>query len=62
MADSLLVEQFRALLECSNTIKGRLLLVGDFDFHFDTSSDIYTARLIDLLDAFRLAQAVTVTC
>ena len=57
--DSLYDEQFFALLEYSNTLKGRLLIVGDFNFHFDAPSNTYTAGLIDLLDAFNLAQTVT---
>ena len=56
--DSLFIGQFPALLEYRNTVKGRLLIVGDFRFCFDTPSNTYTSRLIGLLDAFSLTQAV----
>ena len=53
------MEQFPDLLEYNNSLKGCSLIVGDFKFHYDVTTNTYTSRLIDLLESFNLCQSVT---
>ena len=52
------LEEFADLLEQAATWTGRLLLVGDFNVHWDTQDDAEKKQLAELLDAFGLTQHV----
>ena len=58
LKDSLFIEEFSELLTCCNILKGSYVICGDFNFNYDQSASIFTARLIDLFDSFGLVQSV----
>ena len=58
LTDSLFVEQLSAFLEYCNSIPGYLLILGDFNFHFDRPTDQHISKILDLLKIFNLAQSV----
>ena len=58
LTDSLFVEQLSAFLEYCNSITGCLLILGDFNFHFDRPTDQHVSKILDLLKIFNLAQSV----
>jgi hypothetical protein len=41
-----------------NTLSGDIVLLGDFNFHFDCPSNPSTSKLLDLLYMFNLSQVV----
>lgn len=59
LSDSLFPDQFADLLEYINSLTGKPLIVGDFNFHYDCPTYTYTAQLIELLHSFSLQQLVT---
>ena len=58
LTDSLFVEQLSAFLEYCNSITGCLLILGDFNFHFDRPTDQHMSKILDVLKIFNLAQSV----
>ena len=48
-------QDFTTFLESVSTFSGKLLIVGDFNFHVDNPKDYYAARFLDLLDFFGLS-------
>ena len=58
LTNSLFVEQLSAFLEYCNSIPGCLLILGDFNFHFDCLTDQHMSKILDLLKIFNLAQFV----
>eukprot|EP00745_Piridium_sociabile_P027300 TRINITY_DN439_c0_g1_i27.p1 TRINITY_DN439_c0_g1~~TRINITY_DN439_c0_g1_i27.p1 ORF type:complete len:1128 (+),score=135.82 TRINITY_DN439_c0_g1_i27:139-3522(+) len=58
LSDSMFLEQFPDLLELVNTLSGDIVLLGDFNFHFDCPSNPSTSKLLDLLYMFNLSQVV----
>jgi hypothetical protein len=52
------LEEFADLVEQAATWTGRLLLVGDFNVHWDQQDDAEKKQLAELLDAFSLTQHV----
>ena len=52
------IEHFPDLLEYANTLKGKLLVVGDFNFHFDSLLNVHTSKLQDIISIFHLSQTV----
>ena len=58
LTDSLFVEQLSAFLEYCNSIKGCLLILGDFNFHCDHHTDQHVSKILDLFKMFNLAQSV----
>ena len=59
LTDSLFVEEFPDFLEYANSLKGSLLIVGDFNFHFDNPTQLYTAKILDIICSFDLCQSVS---
>jgi hypothetical protein len=59
LTDSLFIEEFPDFLEYANSLKGSLLIVGDFNFHFDTPTQLYTAKVLYIISSFDLCQSVT---
>ena len=51
-------DQFPDMLEFCNQLKGSLLILGDFNIHFDRADSPATVRMNDLLQMFDLDQAV----
>ena len=56
---TLFFQEFPDLLEHCNTVKGSILVVGDFNIYVDVPTDPLAVRLSALLDDFGLEQAVT---
>ena len=54
----MLVEQLSAFMEYCNSITGCLLILGDFNFHFDRPTDQHVSKILDLLKIFNLVQSV----
>lgn len=52
-------EEFSNLLECHTTSSGKLLILGDFNFHWECSNDPDTSQLRTLLASYNLVQHVT---
>ena len=51
---------FNDLLEHFSVSSGRLLIIGDFNFHVnEPSRDLLVAKFLDFLDSYNLAQHVT---
>ena len=46
-------------LEYCNLCRGKLLIPGDFNIHFDSPSNPNTARVLDILETFNTEQAVS---
>ena len=55
---SLFVTEFADLLEQAATWTGRLLILGDFNVHWDVESDTEKKQFVDLLEAFSITQHV----
>ena len=51
-------DQFPDMLELCNQLKVSLLILGDFNIHFDRADSPATVRMYDLLQMFDLDQAV----
>ena len=58
LSDSMFLQQFPKLLEFAHTTPGCLLILGDFNFHFDCPSDPCMAKILDFLNIFNLEQSV----
>ena len=52
------IEELGDLLEATATLSGKLVLLGDFNVHLDSSSNAETTQLTNLLNAFGLVQHV----
>ena len=59
LTDSLFIQELPDLLEYANSLKGSLLIMGDFNFHFDTTTQLYTAKVLDIISSFGLCQSVS---
>ena len=59
LTDAMFIEQFQDFFEYASTLKGKLLVVGDFSFHFDSPSNVRTSKLQDIISTFHLSQSVT---
>ena len=56
---SLFVEQLADYLELAATLLGKLILIGDFNVHWDSVDDSEDVKLATLLDSYNLVQHVT---
>ena len=54
------LEEFEAYVDSIMTASGKLVVVGDFNFHMDKSSDTDANKLKELLSSLNLKQHVTV--
>eukprot|EP00745_Piridium_sociabile_P040659 TRINITY_DN786_c0_g1_i8.p1 TRINITY_DN786_c0_g1~~TRINITY_DN786_c0_g1_i8.p1 ORF type:complete len:1132 (+),score=124.07 TRINITY_DN786_c0_g1_i8:119-3397(+) len=59
LSDAMFIEQLPEFLEYANSLPGSLLIVGDFNFHFDSPTQFYTSKVIDIISMFNLSQSVT---
>jgi hypothetical protein len=50
--------EFCALLEVISSLPGRLLIVGDFNFHLEVASNASARRFLSIIDDFGLEQHV----
>ena len=58
LSTSLFMNEFSSLLESYIMKTGLLLIVGDFNFHVDDTSDAVAANFLGLLESFDLRQHV----
>ena len=58
LTSDMFFNEFSILLESLATISGNLLLVGDFNFHVDISTDREAIKFLDLLNSANLHQHV----
>ena len=56
---NMIFNEFADLLERLAVSSGKLLLLGDFNFHVDDLANPQTARFLDLLDCYNLKQHIT---
>ncbi|WP_419615719.1 reverse transcriptase family protein [Thiolapillus sp.] len=56
--DSMFFDQFSDFLEHSDSLPGKTLLMGDFNFHFENLEN-NSRKLHDIIDIFNLTQSVT---
>jgi hypothetical protein len=52
------MEQFSDLLEFVNPLGGKLVIIGDFNYHFDLPTSPATTKVMDLLYMFSLSQVI----
>ena len=53
------IEEFHHLLDsCNQNVNSKLIILGDFNYHFDQPKNPNTTKMIDLLDIFDLVQLV----
>ena len=50
---------FPDFLEYCNLHRGKLLILGDFNRHFDCPSNLNTSRILDIFQTFNLEEAVS---
>ena len=56
---TLFIDELSTLLSDITMLKGKLLLLGDFNIHVDNKDDALTKKLDDLLETFSLIQHVS---
>ena len=59
LSNTMFFQEFPSLLESTVINSGKLLMMGDFNYHVDDPSDVYAMRFIDLLDTFNLQQHIS---
>ena len=52
-------DEFTDLLELNASSSGRLMIVGDFNFHWENKDDLDTQHMNEILDSFNLTQHVS---
>ena len=58
LTKTVFLQELSELLELLSTSSGKLLLVGDFNFHLDDVSDLDTRKLVTLLESVTLSQHI----
>jgi hypothetical protein len=58
LTKAMFYEQFSDLLEVRNTSSGKLIILGDFNFHWGNQSDPDTQRVKEILDSYNLVQHI----
>ena len=53
------LDEFRSLLEDRMSSPGRLVILGDLNFHVDNAADSNAKKFLDLLDLLNFSQHVT---
>lgn len=53
------IQEFSSLLEQYSTVPNRLLIAGDFNYHFDVPDDHHVSTLSDLLTSANMTQHIT---
>ena len=53
------LDEFRSLLEDRMSCPGRLVILGDLNFHVDNAADCNAKKFLDLLDLQKFSQHVT---
>ena len=56
---SVFMEQFQDYMDSQATSSGKLLVIGDFNFHMDKQDDVYSKQLSELLFSLDLHQHVS---
>ena len=60
---SLFFEEFSRFVEQLITVPGSLVILGDMNFHMDSSNDgtqLHASRFMDILETFDLKQHINV--
>ena len=60
VSNSLFFEEFPVLLEHLATASGKLIMLGDFNFHVDDTDNASALKFLDIVNCFYLAQHITV--
>ena len=60
VSNSLFFEEFPVLLEHLATASGKLIMLGDFNFHVDDTDNASAMKFLDIVNCFNLAQHITV--
>jgi hypothetical protein len=58
LTPSMFINELPDFLEFVNDLPGTLLLIGDFNFHFNKPTVGYTPEVLEILDTFGLQQSV----
>ena len=58
LTDSDFLKEVRDFLEYCNILRGKLIILGDFNIHFDCPSIPLTSKMLDILSTFDIAQGV----
>ena len=58
-SDSMFFDQFSDFLEHSDSLPGKTLFMGDFNFHFENVENKNSRKLHDIVDVFNLTQSVS---
>ena len=58
-SDSMFFDQFSNFLEHSDSLPGKTLLMGDFNFHFENVENNNSRKLQDIIDMFNLTQSIS---
>ena len=53
------LDQFSDFLEHSDSLPGKTLLMGDFNFHFENVENKNSRKLHDIIDMFKLTQSIS---
>ena len=57
-SDSLILSEFPDFLEYCNTLPGKLIILGDFNIHFDSPANSLTSKTLEILTTFDIVQGV----
>ena len=60
LTESAFFSEFCDFLEHCSFLRGKVLIVGDFNFHFDCPTNSNTVHIMGILQTFRFSQAVSV--
>ena len=58
-SNSLFFEEFPLLLEHLASASGKLIMLGDFNFHVDDTNNALAMKFLDIVNCFNLAQHIT---
>ena len=60
LTESAFFSEFCYFLEHCSLLRSKVLIAGDFNFHFDSPTNFNIVHIIDILQTFRFSQAVSV--
>ena len=60
LTDTVFLSKFPDFLEYCNTLRGKLIILGDFNIHFDSPSDPLTSKALQIITTFDIFQGVEI--
>ena len=60
LSDSLFLSEFPDFLEYCNPLRGKRIILGDFNVHFDTTSKHLTSKMLEIVTTFDIVEGVKV--